>query len=132
VVRDWQGAVLDLVRREGGDRRTTARFAAYGVNAGGLLVMIAVFATTSVLAPPIEVAVAGGTTLLSQKVLEAVFGDQAVRALADRARADLLDRVGGLLAAEEARYAALLDGHATHPDQVVALERAAAGVEAAR
>lgn len=132
TVRDWQGAVLDLVRREGGDRRTTARAAAYGVNATGLLVMIAVFATTSVLAPPIEVAVAGGTTVLSQKVLEAVFGDQAVRALADRARADLLDRVAALLGREEDRFAALLHRHATHPDDAAALERAAAAVERAR
>jgi hypothetical protein len=132
TVRDWQGAVLDLVRSEGADRRTTARVAAYGVNATGLLVMIAVFASTSVLAPPIEVAVAGGTTVLSQKVLEAVFGDQAVRALADRARADLLDRVAALLDREEDRFARLLHEYATGPDAAVALERAAGAVERAR
>ena len=45
---------------------------------------------------------AGGTTVLSQKVLEALFGDQAVRRLADEARADLLERVGALLDGEEA------------------------------
>ncbi|MDN5931758.1 MAG: ABC transporter, partial [Pseudonocardia sp.] len=132
TVREWQGAVLDLVRSEGAGRRTTARAAAYGVNATGLVVMIAVFATTSVLAPPIEVAVAGGTTVLSQKVLEAVFGDQAVRALADRARADLLDRVAALLGREEDRFARLLHEHGTHPDDAAALERAAAAVEQAR
>jgi hypothetical protein len=132
TVRDWQAAVLDLVRREGGDRRTTARAAAYSVNATGLLVMILVFATTSVIAAPIEVAVAGGTTVLSQKVLEALFGDQAVRALADEARADLLDRVAALLGREEGRYVALLEGAATHPEDAAALERAAAAVERAR
>ena len=132
TVRDWQGAVLDLVRREGGERRTTARAAAFSVNATGLLVMVAVFATTSVLAPPIEVAVAGGTTVLSQKVLEAVFGDQAVRALAGRAREDLLDRVALLLGREEDRFATVLDGWATRPEDTAALERAAAAVEGAR
>jgi hypothetical protein len=132
TVRDWQAAVLDLVRREGGERRTTARAAAYSVNATGLLVMILVFATTSVIAPPIEVAVAGGTTVLSQKVLEALFGDQAVRALADEARADLLDRVAALLGAEEARYVALLEREATRPEDAAALERVAAAVERAR
>jgi hypothetical protein len=132
TVRDWQSAVLDLVRREGGERRTTARIAAYSVNATGLLVMIMVFATTSVIAPPIEVAVAGGTTVLSQKVLEALFGDQAVRALADQARADLLERVAALLGREEARFAALLDEHATRADDAGALTRAAAAVERAR
>ncbi|HZG93004.1 MAG TPA: hypothetical protein VEZ42_22575 [Pseudonocardia sp.] len=132
TVRDWQAAVLDLVRREGVDRRTIARTAAYGVNATGLLVMILVFATTSVIAAPIEVAVASGTTLLSQKVLEALFGDQAVRALADRAREDLLERVAALLGREEARFTGLLEQHATHPDDAAALERAAAAVERAR
>jgi hypothetical protein len=129
AVRDWQGGVLDLVRREGAAKRTGARVAAYSVNATGLLVMIAVFATTSVIAAPLEVAVAGGTTVLSQKVLEAVFGDQAVRRLADDARADLLERVAALLAVEEDRFTALLG---PDRDDAAALERAAAAVERAR
>jgi hypothetical protein len=132
TVRDWQGAVLDLVRREGAAKRTTARVAAYGVNATGLIVMVAVFASTAFIPTGAEIGVAGGTTLLSQKVLEALFGDQAVRRLADEARADLLDRVGALLAREEARFADLLAAQATDPGDVAALERAAAGVEAAR
>ncbi|HYU84366.1 MAG TPA: GTPase domain-containing protein, partial [Kribbellaceae bacterium] len=32
AVREWQQAVLDLVRTEGADKRTTARFLAFGVN----------------------------------------------------------------------------------------------------
>jgi hypothetical protein len=132
TVRDWQGAVLDLVRREGAARRTTARVAAYGVNATGLIVMIAVFASTAFIPTGAEIGVAGGTTLLSQKVLEALFGDQAVRRLAEESRADLLDRVGRLLGGEEARFADLLAAHATDPADVTALERAAACVEAAR
>ena len=129
AVRDWQGGVLDLVRREGAAKRTSARVAAYSVNATGLLVMIAVFATTSVIAAPLEVAVAGGTTMLSQKVLEAVFGDQAVRRLADDARADLLERVSALLATEQDRFTALLG---PDRDDATVLERAAATVEVAR
>jgi len=132
TVRDWQGAVLDLVRREGASRRTNARIAAYGVNATGLIVMIAVFASTAFIPTGAEVGVAGGTTLLSQKVLEALFGDQAVRALADEARADLRDRVAALLGGEEGRYAELLAAHATDLRDAEALERAAGAVEAAR
>lgn len=132
TVRDWQGAVLDLVRREGAAKRTSARIAAYGVNATGLIVMIAVFASTAFIPTGAEVGVAGGTTVLSQKVLEALFGDQAVRRLADEARADLRERVGALLAAEEGRYTELLAAHATDPRDADALERAAAAVEAAR
>jgi Dynamin family len=132
TVRDWQGAVLDLVRREGAARRTSARIAAYGVNATGLIVMIAVFASTAFIPTGAEIGVAGGTTLLSQKVLEALFGDQAVRRLADRAREDLLERVSALLGGEEARYADLLAAHATDPGDAAALERAAAAAESAR
>ncbi len=132
TVRDWQGAVLDLVRREGASRRTNARIAAYGVNATGLIVMIAVFASTAFIPTGAEVGVAGGTTVLSQKVLEALFGDQAVRRLADEARAELRERVDALLASEESRFADLLAAHATDPRDAEALERAAAAVEEAR
>jgi len=132
TVRDWQAGVLDLVRTEGGSRRSTARAAAYGVNATGLLVMIVLFATTNVIAAPLEVAVAGGVPVLSQKVLEAVFGDQAVRRLAETARADLLERVAKLLDDERERYDALLAAHAPDGDAAAQLERAVAAVERAR
>ncbi|GAA3442490.1 hypothetical protein GCM10018955_19280 [Planomonospora venezuelensis] len=46
AVRGWQGYVLDLVRQEGAEKRTTARIASFGVNGAGLLLMIAVFAST--------------------------------------------------------------------------------------
>jgi|tagenome__1003787_1003787.scaffolds.fasta_scaffold20440767_2 hypothetical protein len=77
--------------------------------------MIAVFASTAFIPTGAEIGVASGTTLLSQKVLEALFGDQAVRRLADESRADLLDRVGLLLGGEEARFTDLLTAHATDP-----------------
>jgi len=95
-------------------------------------VMIAVFASTAFIPTGAEIGVAGGTTLLSQKVLEALFGDQAVRRLADEARADLLERVHALLGGEEQRFVELLEAHATDPGDAAALERAAAGVDAAR
>ncbi len=129
VVRDWQGAVLELVRREGADRRTTARFLAYGINGGALVVMVAVFASTAGLSGG-EVAVAGGAGVLGQKVLEAVLGDQAVRALAAKARADLRDRVDALLSDEGARFTRLLarvDGSSS-----AALREALRAVERAR
>ena len=102
------------------------------MNATGLLVMVVVFATTNVIAAPLEVAVAGGTAALSQKVLEAVFGDQAVRRLAETARADLLERVAELLADERERFDTLLVAQAPDPAEAAALERAAAAVEQAR
>jgi hypothetical protein len=108
AVRGWQEYVLDLVREEGAERRTTARVASFGVNGAGLLLMLAVFASTGGLTG-IEVGIAGGTSVLSQKLLEAVFGDQAVRSLTARAREDLRERVRGLLDEEAARFTARLE-----------------------
>ena len=65
--------------------------------------------------------IAGGTSAVSQKLLEAVFGDQAVRSLAERARADLQRRTTELLAGERARYTDVLDNlhiDVTTPDQL--------------
>ena len=107
LVRDWQRDVLELVRVEGGDKRFVARTAAYAVNATGLTVMIAVFASTAFIPTGLEVATGAGTAVAAQSVLQAIFGDQAVRTLAARARTDLLDRVDALLAEEAARYTAL-------------------------
>ena len=49
-------------------------------------------------------------------MLEAIFGDQAVRTLAARARTDLLERVDRLLAGEAGRYRALLAPVAPQPE----------------
>ena len=122
-VRAWQGVVFDLVRDEGASKRATARLASLGVNGAGLTVMLAVFAQTGGLTGT-EVVVAGGTSAVSQKVLEAIFGDQAVRTLASRAREDLVERVDGLLRAEAARFDALLDAAAPEADAFARLHTA--------
>jgi hypothetical protein len=107
-VRAWQGFVFELVRREGESKRTTARLASLGVNGAGLTVMLAVFVHTGGLTGA-EVVVAGGTSAIGQKLLEAIFGDQAVRTLAARAREDLLERAEQLLRGDAARFEELLD-----------------------
>jgi hypothetical protein len=132
LVRDWQRAVLDLVREEGGDRRFVARTAAYAVNATGLAVMIAVFASTAFIPTGLEVAAGAGTTVAAQKVLEAIFGDQAIRNLASKAREDLLARVDALLEAEGTRYLRLLESTAIEGEQGARLRAAAEAVERAR
>ena len=131
AVRAWQGHVFELVREEGAGKRTTARLASLGVNGAGLTVMIAVFAHTGGLTGA-EVAVAGGTSAVGQKVLEAIFGDQAVRSLAARAREDLLERVRELLAGERARFDRLLDGAEPDPAAGERLAAALRAFEAAR
>lgn len=130
-VRSWQGRVFDLVREEGAGKRSTARLASLGVNGAGLTVMLAVFVQTGGLSGA-ELLVAGGTSALSQRVLEAIFGDQAVRSLAARARADLLGRVERLLAGEAGRFTSLLEPVAPAPEEPARLREALSELQRAR
>jgi hypothetical protein len=131
LVRDWQGELLDLVRSEGKDRRTTARIAAYGLNGIGVILMLVAFAHTGGLVGA-EVGIAGGTAVLAQKVLEAIFGDQAVRDMARKAREQLLAHVRELYAAEQVRYDTNLAGDEATRERAERLADAAAAVKAVR
>ncbi|GAA0474229.1 ABC transporter [Paractinoplanes deccanensis] len=132
LVRDWQEWVLGLVRSEGAEKRVVARGAAYAVNGAGLAVMIAVFTTTAFIPTGLEVASGAATTVAAQKVLEAIFGDQAIRTLATQAREDLMLRVGELLDQEAARFGDRLAQAGPAADPGSELRRAAAEVEEAR
>src|SRR5690606_32244362 len=100
-----------------------ARALSLGVNAAGVTLMVVVFAGTAGLTGA-EVGIAGGTAAAGQAVLNAVFGDQAVRALAEQAGKDLSRRLEDLLESEADRFLDLL------PDPV-ALETAQWQLEAA-
>jgi hypothetical protein len=130
-VRDWQGFVLELVRDEGAGKRSQARMMSWGVNGAGAALMIAVFASTAGLSGA-EVAIAGGTTAVGQRLLEAVFGDAAVRQLALRARADLDERADRLLRYEQGRFDELLDEAAPPPEAAQELRAAVGALAAAR
>ncbi|MCI0688443.1 MAG: ABC transporter [Sporichthyaceae bacterium] len=110
AVRAWQSYVLDLVRAQGASKRATARFLSFGINGVGLLAMVAVFASTAGIPTGAEVGIAAGSTALSQKLLEAIFGDQAVRSLAANAKKNLVQRIDDLLADEARQFTNLLDG----------------------
>jgi len=114
MIRDWQRGVVDLVRAEGANKRTGAKILAYGVNGLSVALMVVVFASTGGVTGA-EIGIAGGSAVVGQRLLEAVFGDQAVRRLADRARKDLRRRVAVLLDAERRRYLGLLDELAVVP-----------------
>ena len=131
LVRDWQSDILELVRAEGRDRRTTARILAYGVNGLGVVLMLVTFASTAGITGA-EVGIAGGTAVVGQKLLEAVFGDQAVRELARKSRESLLERVEALYGQERARYEGAVATMEVRTDQAEQLRTAAAKVRAAR
>ena len=112
-------------------KRSKARFYALGVNGVGVALMIVVFAHTGGLVGA-EIGVAGGTAVLAQRVLEAVFGDQAIRRLAQTAKDDLDARVQALLAEELVRYHMILNGLGVESAQSTRLRQAARAVESAR
>jgi predicted GTPase len=128
AVREWQNDVLEMVRSEGSDKRTTARFLAFGVNGLSVTLMIVVFAHTAGVTGA-EAGIAGGSAVLGQKLLEAVFGDQAVRSLAERARRSLEQRVTALMADERARYLSRVDALALRPSAAEGLREAARRIE---
>jgi len=128
AVRDWQQDVLDMVRTEGADKRQTARFMAFGVNGLSVALMVVVFAHTAGVTGT-EAGIAGGSAVLGQKLLDAVFGDQAVRTLAERARKDLDRRVTELLQRERDRYLHLLDSLQLDPGVEKELRQASRRVD---
>ncbi|TGY77588.1 GTPase domain-containing protein, partial [Cellulomonas shaoxiangyii] len=128
-VRAWQDDVLALVADEGADRRTQARALSFGVNGLGAALMLAVFASTGGLTGA-ELGIAGGTAVLAQRLLEAVFGDDAVRRLTQSAHERLLARVHGVLDAEAARFTAQLDALGTADAGGAGVRAAAARVAA--
>jgi hypothetical protein len=128
AVREWQADVLAMVRTEGADKRSTARFLAFGVNGLSVALMIVVFAHTAGVTGA-EAGIAGGSAVLGQKLLEAVFGDQAVRSLAERARLSLEERVRALFEQERARYLTLVDGLALQPQAAETLREASRRVD---
>lgn len=107
MVRDWQGALLRLVQQNAGGKRVRARMVSLGLNVVTVSLMIVVFASTGGLTGG-EIAIAGGSAVLGQKLLETVFGEDAVRRLAGEARDDLTERVTALFDTEIARVAEAL------------------------
>ncbi|MFC0675873.1 dynamin family protein [Brachybacterium hainanense] len=97
AVRAWQGDVLELVRAEGADRRAKARILSLGVNAVGVALMVVVFASTAFIPTGLEVGAGAATAVLGQKLLETIFGDEAVRRLARTARESLASRLDELI-----------------------------------
>ena len=132
LIRDWQRDIFEMVRDEAGSRRSTARYLAFGVNGLGVLLMIVVFSATAAIPTGAEVAVAGGSAVLAQRLLEAVFGDQAVRSMSVKARAALLERVDKLYAEERGRFDAALQEVAVDGTAITELAGAARDVEGAR
>ncbi len=122
----WEGHVLDLIRDQAGNRLAVARTLSLGINGVGVALMVTVFSSTGGITGG-EAGIAAGTAAVSQTVLSAVFGEQAVRTLARQAREDLELRLAGLFEDERLRFDALLDVVPTS-EESAALDQAALAV----
>ncbi|TCC26763.1 AAA family ATPase [Kribbella speibonae] len=129
TVREWQTFVLDLVRKEGADKKSTARILEYGVNGLGLSLMVVVFASGTGIPKGAQASAGAGSAVVGRRLLEAVFGDKAVQGMVDRAREDLDGKVHALMDAEFARYLAVLDQHPVDAETARQLTEAARAVE---
>jgi hypothetical protein len=115
---------MELIRTQGQEKRTQARWLSFGVNGLGAALMVVVFSMTAGLTG-LEIGIAGGTAVVGQKLLEAVFGEDAVRRLAQQARADLQTSCQRLLEEERDRFlgrleATGLDAGTVHSDMDLA------------
>ena len=124
AIRSWQEGLMELIRTQGQEKRTQARWLSFGVNGLGAALMVVVFSMTAGLTG-LEIGIAGGTAVVGQKLLEAVFGEDAVRRLAQQARSDLQTSCQRLLEEERDRFlgrleATGLDAGTVHGDMDLA------------
>lgn len=135
-IRAWQQDVMDIISAEGAGKRQKARFMSLGVNVTAVILMVAVFSMTGGLTG-VEVGIAGGSGVIGQKLLEAIFGEDAVRRMASGARTRLEERIAQLLETQKARFIERLEAvtgqgsDAIERPQAADLETAAAALTAA-
>lgn len=131
AVRGWQQDVLALVAEQGKGKRMRARFLALGTNALGATLMVVVFASTGGLTGA-EAGIAGGTSIVAQRLLESVFGAGAVERLAKESRTLLEGRIRALLADEAARFTGTVEAAWPGEEPAASVGEAAEAVRAAR
>src|SRR6266545_4969871 len=134
----WLGRLAKVVEERGQDRRAFAFVASLGVNAIGVVAMLAVFAHSAGLTGG-ELAIAGGTAVLNQKLLEALIGEAAVADIVRGADRDLHASLRAGLEADRARFLDLLAPGEAGPQElraaaarvVAEAERLLAGLDGA-
>ncbi|WIM68097.1 GTPase domain-containing protein [Corynebacterium breve] len=123
LVRDWQHSLVEHIQETAGAKRMRARVMSIGLNVVTVALMLVVFASTAGLTGG-ELAIAGGSAVVGQKLLETIFGEDTVRRMVKQARDDLDLRVRALLADERARFhsvtAPLIEGTSSDALRAVA------------
>jgi energy-coupling factor transporter ATP-binding protein EcfA2 len=116
---EWLGRLTRMVEERGHSRRAFAFAASLGVNAIGVVAMLAVFAHSAGLTGG-EVAIAGGTAVVNQKLLEALIGEAAVADVIRAAERDLRRTLRSVLEGDARRFLDLLAPAGDGPEALVA------------
>lgn len=128
VIRAWQGEIMTMIRSEGAGKRTQARLMSIGLNIVTVGLMVVVFSMSAGLTGA-EVGIAGASGVVGTKLLEAVFGEDAVRRMAQQAREDLERRMEEFVEQLEQPWRQRLE--AVADPEPARLKEAAAAVRAA-
>lgn len=125
AARNWQDRVRELVRNEGATKRSVARIISVDLEGLVLVLMVGLFGDAA--------SESSGEATVPRRLLAAIFGADALRTIADKARADLRDRTESVLRAEAVRFTRVLDDRDLPDDAAVtALYRATYALEVAR
>lgn len=92
TVTEWSDSLTQMIKAQGNDKRRQARILSAGVNLLGAALMLVIFAATAGVTGT-ELGVGAAAAAAAQKLLELVFGDEAVRQMAEAGKQDLLKRV---------------------------------------
>ena len=115
MLTEWLRRLTKMVEERGQSRRAFAFAASLGVNAIGVVAMLAVFAHSAGLTGG-EVAIAGGTAVINQKLLEALIGEAAVADIIRAAERDLRQTLQAALQGDAARFLEPLDPAGDGPE----------------
>jgi hypothetical protein len=117
LLTQWLGRLTAMVQERGHSRRAFAFVTSLGVNAIGVVAMLAVFAHSAGLTGG-ELAIAGGTAVVNQKLLEALIGEAAVLDIIRAAEKDLRRTLRAALDRDAARFLELLDAPEDAPGEL--------------
>jgi 50S ribosome-binding GTPase len=117
LLNQWLRQLTKMVEERGQSRRAFAFAASLGVNAIGVVAMLAVFAHSAGLTGG-EVAIAGGTAVVNQKLLEALIGEAAVADLIRAAERDLRRTLRAALEGDATRFLDLLAPAGAGPEEL--------------
>lgn len=114
---DWVASIATDVQARGAGKRNLAFGVSLGVNALAVAAMVGVFAHTAGVTGT-EIGIVAATGFLNQKLLQAIFGEAAMREMIANAR----DRLEALLKDEFAKERSRYDRLAADPIQLRTLE----------